>query len=289
MKILFDERNMASVPEDAEAIRDLVDALHKRAASGETIVEIPAGCGQIGAMFARMRAKPDIIHSCRGVRRVGFARHLAFHKPGVDSGRFRPLAPDDAAQFRFRKHLPEKYLLVRGPDTPERNLKTLIAAMNEMDSTETLPLVVTGVGRRDPLQREIEKRRLEDSVFLAGAVTPEERPLYIAAAALYLDPGLADCPLGVLEAMACGTPVLASALPHSRALFGGAAKLVHAKDPKEWARALRAAQFSLEWRENASRRGIEMAASHSWPMVAEELLRQYRRLLSKRLIRLGRK
>lgn len=209
------------------------------------------------------------------------ARRLLVIPPGVDTKTYHPIGPAAAAAFRAAYHLPEKYLLIAGPDRPVRNLMTVIRALTLMDSTETLPLVVLAPGNRrlSPVRHEVERRELDDCFFPLESVPAADRPALFASAHLFLDPGLADgSHLDALAAMASGTPVIAAALPGARALLGEAVKLVHPTDPMEWARALRAALISLEWHDAVRAKGLAATACLDWPCAAAATLAAYRQL-----------
>ncbi len=81
--------------------------------------------------------------------------------------------------------------------------------------------------------------------------------------------------------MACGTPVICSALGLHKELTGGAAKLVHPTDRQEWRRAIHAAIVSLDWHDVYSNKGLARAARFSWTEAARATLEIYRQLYPK--------
>ena len=287
MKILFEYGKDLS-PHQLHAANELLHAVREKLDPGESLFTLPPGTGFFAALMKRLATHPDIVHRGNVIRRLGLHRARTFILPGFDPLIYRPRDKREQDEFRQRHHLPEKYLLMCGPDVPVRNLMTVITAMRQMDSTSTLPLVVPGLQSKCEVRREIERRKMDDCLFAIDDVSEEERPLLFASATLYLDPGLgATARQGIVEAMACGTPVVVSATLISRKLFRDAAKLVHPRDPMEWSRALRAAQFSLEWHENATARGLQLSRQFTWPVIATQLLNLYRKLYDKKWISFG--
>ena len=124
----------------------------------------------------------------------------------------------------------------------------------------------------DPVPELIRRLGLDDRVLWFGHVDDEQlRGLYAGASA-YLYPSLVEgVGLPLLEAMACGTPVVASDIPVFREFGGGAALYVDALDPHGWARAVRTLSDSSQCAERVS-----LAASSTWPNGAAVLLNAMR-------------
>ena len=264
------------------ALGELVAAMRGQLAKGENIKTMPPEAGWFARLRKRLAYHPDIVHRDGVIRRLGLHRPKTFVLPGVDTAKYAPVPPETKSDFRRRHRLPEHYLLMCGPDIPVRNLMTVISAMRRMDSTSTLPLVIPDLQKKSAVRREVEKRMMDDCLFAIDGISEDERPLLFASAALYVDPGLGSAArLGIIEAMACGVPVVAAATNVSRKLFGSAAKLVHPRDTVEWARALNSAQISVRWRESAAAAGLELSKKYEWPLVAAKLLNLYRKMYEK--------
>ena len=288
MKVLFEYGN-GLAEHELFAFGELVDEMRRQLVKGENVKTLPPDTGWFARFKKRLAYHPDIVHRNGTIRRLGLIRPKTFVLPGIDPKRYHPLDAGEKAEFRKARHLPEHYLLMCGPDIPVRNLMTVVSAMRRMDSTATLPLVIPGLQRKSAVRREVERRRMDDCLFAIDDVSEKERPALFASAALYLDPGLGSAARqGIIEAMACGVPVVASATNVSRKLFGSAAKLVHPRDAIEWARALNSAQISVRWRESAVAAGLELARKYEWPLVAAKLLNLYRKLFEKSFFNWGR-
>lgn len=172
-------------------------------------------------------------------------------------------------------------LLFLGRLDPRNGLDTVLDAMpGILQRHPTTTLVIAGDG---PLRRMYERaaRPLGTAVRFVGRVNGE-RPHYYGTADLYLCPTTkASFGITLLEAMACGTPFLASDIIGFRELVdgGGEAVLVPPRRPDDWARAV------VELIDDPGRRaemgvvGRNKAAAYSWPRVADRVLAVYQRAL----------
>jgi len=161
---------------------------------------------------------------------------------------------------------PDGYLLFVG--AIQRRKNPLAAA--DAASTLGLPLVVAGPAKEPELARELSRRGAD----LRGYVEKSELArLYRRAACVVLPSRYEGFGLPVLEAMACGTPVVAADEPALREVGGDAA--VYASDGG-FADAVRR---TLADRETWSRAGIERARLFSWDESARRVVDGYFRAL----------
>jgi glycosyltransferase involved in cell wall biosynthesis len=133
-----------------------------------------------------------------------------------------------------------------------------------------LPLVVVGPEREPGVARELERR----GATLRGYVEKDELArLYRGAACLVLPSRYEGFGLPVLEAMACGTPVVAGVDPALREVAGEAAIY---SEPNDLADAIRRA---LEDRDSLVRAGLERARLFTWDETVRRTLAVYREAL----------
>jgi glycosyltransferase involved in cell wall biosynthesis len=187
-------------------------------------------------------------------------------------------APPDQAWLAARG-LPARFLLFVGSREPRKNLATLLAAYRRLlaATPELPPLVLAG----PPGWGEAA----DLSGLPAGAVrTPGYLPeaelaRVVAGASLVAVPSWYEgFGLPALEALACGTPVVASDLPALREVLGPDAELVPPGDADALADALaRVLKDPGGERERAARRA--RAAAFTWDACAEATLTAYRRAL----------
>jgi phosphatidyl-myo-inositol alpha-mannosyltransferase len=194
---------------------------------------------------------------------------------GVDTTFFRPgLGP---AGRRFEPRPPQ--LLWLGRIEPRNDLGTVLAAMPRiLRAHPAAKLTVVGDG---PWRSRMERvaRRLGPSVHFAGYANGE-RPDYYRGADAYICPTRrASFGVTLLEAMACGTPLVVSDIPAFRDVAGPArAVFVPPGDPDAWARAINALIDDTELRETMAQEGRRVAERHAWPLVAQRVLAVYRRV-----------
>jgi len=159
------------------------------------------------------------------------------------------------------------YLLFVGAIQERKNPLAAAEAAAEVG----LPLVVAGPEREPALARELERRGAD----LRGYVEKDELArLYRGAAALVLPSRYEGFGLPVLEAMACGTPVVAANDPALREVAGEAA--LYAK-PAELADAIRRA---IAERDRLVSAGLARAAQFTWDETARRTLDVYREALA---------
>jgi len=161
----------------------------------------------------------------------------------------------------------DSYLLFVGAIQPRKNPLAAAAAAEEVG----LPLVVAGPIRDPRLARELERRGAD----LRGYVSKEAlAELYRGAAALVFPTRYEGFGLPMLEAMACGTPVVAEPDPALREVAGDAAVFA---EPDGLAAAIRA---TLADRDRRSAAGLERARAFSWEETARLTLAAYREVLA---------
>jgi glycosyltransferase involved in cell wall biosynthesis len=203
---------------------------------------------------------------------------------GVEE-RFQPVNdPVTLAQVRSRYQLPDRFVLSISTLEPRKNFTGLIAAFNQMATTSgtssmaDLHLVIAG-GKGwlyDDIFAAAERSPLRERIYFAGYVTDEDLPALYNLATLFAFPSHYEgFGIPVLEAMACGTPVVCadnSSLPETA---GDAAFLVEATDTDALADAMHQLLIDTSLRETLVRRGFAQAARFTWEKAANRLLRVY--------------
>jgi phosphatidylinositol alpha-mannosyltransferase len=172
-------------------------------------------------------------------------------------------------------------LLFLGRLDPRNGLETVLEAMPRiLQRHPRTTLVIAGDG---PLRRMYERaaRPLGPAVQFVGRVNGE-RPEYYGTADLYLCPTTkASFGITLLEAMACGTPLLASDITGFRELVAGGAEavLVPPREPRAWADAVVRLIADPVRRAAMGQAGRTKAADFAWPRVTDQVLAVYRRVL----------
>jgi len=196
---------------------------------------------------------------------------------------FRPAPLDVADAARRRYGLPERYVIVVGTIEPRKNLVRLLEALQRLrDGGLTLPLVVVGSKGwlYDDLFARLEALPLRHDVHLPGYVPTADLPLLYNAATVAAMPSVYEgFGLPVLEAMACGTPVVSSDASCLPEIGGDAARYFDPYDVEAMAEALRAVWTDAELMAEMRTRGLVQAARFSWARAARETLAVYEMLL----------
>ena len=200
---------------------------------------------------------------------------------GVDRARFRPGLPrldpwNDGTlnvlfvgRFDPRKGLPE---LMRAAETLARE-------------GLRFRLILVGDGTLRPFVERRIRGPLEGRVVLEGRVGHDRLPRYYATADVFCSPARGGESFGLvlLEAMACGVPVLATHLPGHRSIVtpGREGLLVPPRDGEALTRALRTLLLDSAARAAMGRNGIETARGYGWDRIVDELESTYDALLGR--------
>lgn len=198
--------------------------------------------------------------------------------PGYDPAVFRPLPPAETEAFRQRKGLPDRFWLYVGTLEPRKNLTTLLEAYARLPQAERMPLLLGGGKgwQYDDIFATIERHQLADEVRWLDYLPAEELPLWYNSAELFVFPSLFEgFGLPVLEAMACGTPVIVSDASSLPEVAGDAGRTVAPHDVPAWTDALYTALTDANWREQSRQQGFREAARYDWHTTARQTLRSY--------------
>ena len=195
---------------------------------------------------------------------------------------FQPVRdPSALAAVRQRYGLGDAaFILAVGTLQPRKNYVRLIQAFARLGDSE-LRLVIAG-GRGwlyDQIFAEVERQGLAGRVIFPGFAADADLPALYSAAAVLAYPSLYEgFGLPILEACACGTPVVTSTVSCLPEVAGDAALLVPPTDVEALASALRQTVGDSALRARLIQAGFERARQFSWDKSARELLEIYRRL-----------
>lgn len=186
----------------------------------------------------------------------------------VSHERFRPF---DAREPVQALGIDGPYLLFLSTVQPRKNLVRLVEAFESLDQPE-LRLVVAGRTGwlAEPIERRLRESPARERIVRLGHVADAVVPALYNAAEVFILPSLQEgFGMGVLEAMACGCPVVASDLPSLREVAGDAAIFV---DPYDTQAIRDGILRALHERDRLAVAGIARAAAFSWERTARETL-----------------
>lgn len=197
---------------------------------------------------------------------------------GVDTNVFRPI--DDAAELSqwrakiFGEDCP--FIVYVGKPTERRNLSALIRAFAELKKSgypHKFLICGAALPGTSPFRRVIDELGLQSEVFVLDYVTHDEMPLVYNAASLFIYPSSYEgFGMPVLEAMACGAPVIAldnTAFPE---FAGGIAHLLKDAKVETLREGMAAVLNDAAWRRQMAENGPRRAAAYDWRIVTRRYL-----------------
>ena len=224
-----------------------------------------------GVVTISEQAKNDIIRHYQVP-----ARRIAVTHLGVDHDMFLPRPSPDAKAIRDAYKLPERFLLYAASSLPHKNHERLLQAFALV--RERVPgLWLVLIGARDQgeaeLRRKIQALGLENYVPLLGWLPFEHVPALYQSCDAFVYPTLHEgFGLPVIEAMACGAPVVCSRIEPLLEVAGDAALFVDPHDPVAIAEGITTALEDEAARKLLIEKGLERARQFTWKATAGKTL-----------------
>lgn len=200
---------------------------------------------------------------------------------GIDHGTFKPQPPEAIAAMRKALGLERPYLLSVGLVHPTKNHAFLGRVLDALDRDD-LELVVSGAPSYgfDEVAAQLRSCRSAARIRLVGRIDDRWLPALYAGAEAYVtasrSEGFGFTPL---EAMACGTPVVASAAGSLPEVLGDAATVIGEENVDEWRNAVTSLLDDHEFRADRISEGMRWAAGYRWRNTAYTTLEVYRKAL----------
>jgi glycosyltransferase involved in cell wall biosynthesis len=194
---------------------------------------------------------------------------------GVDHRVFQPADPERVAAARSAHGVDGPYLLYVGGIEPRKNLPALIAAFTRLSADLRLAIAGGGVAWNpegtDLLDAALANAPtgVRERVIRTGYVSDVDKVGLLTGAEAFVYPSLYEgFGLPVLEAMACGTPVVTSNVSSLPEVAGDAAVLVDPADPEAIAAGVERVLSDSALRKQLVDRGLERAKEFSWEATA---------------------
>ena len=198
--------------------------------------------------------------------------------PGVGP-QFRPADPGKVASVRRRYGLPERLILYVGTIEPRKNLPALLraySALRQRGCEHRLAIVGREGWRSHSFWATLRELGLGGELLIPGYVPDADLPALYSAAEVFVFPSLYEgFGLPVLEAMACGTPVVCSAASSLPEAAGEAALLVPAGDATALAAAIERVLADPALRARLREEGLARARRFTWEAAARATLEVY--------------
>ncbi len=194
---------------------------------------------------------------------------------------FRPVAdPAELARVKARYKLPDRFFFFLGNTDPKKNTKGTLKAYSDFvkQTGSDLRLVMLDYDRAElqGILDQIGDRTLADRIILTGYVNNLDLPAIYSQCSVFLYPSLRESfGIPLLEAMACGIPVITSNTSSMPEVAGGAALLVDPFKPGEITEAMVKLTTDDALRAHYISKGIPQAAKFSWRAMAADVLSIY--------------
>ena len=210
---------------------------------------------------------------------------------------FRPAPPEEVARFRSERGLPPRFILFLGTLEPRKNVVSLLEGFARWRKDSGLGMGTDGVklvvaGAKGWYFKQIfaraEELGLSSELLFPGFLPEKELPWWYRAAECFVYPSLYEgFGLPVLEAMACGTPVITSSVSSLPEVAGSAAITVDPGDTVALADAMGQVLGDAALRADMRQAGLLQAKRFSWDRTALETAAVYRQVLGLEEARLG--
>jgi glycosyltransferase involved in cell wall biosynthesis len=201
---------------------------------------------------------------------------------GVNNKFRRETDLDRLARTRQEYKLPEHFILFVGRLYPEKNFATLARAFARIKDTIPHSVVVAGEPRYK-FDRDLQLIRelgIGDRIVFLNHVPNDTLPMLYNLAACFVLPSIFEaCPLVILEAMACGCPIVASKTGAIPELVDGAAILIDPHSVEELSQALLKVTCSPEVRRDLTERELVRAREFTWERAARQTLEVFKELV----------
>lgn len=191
----------------------------------------------------------------------------------------------ECGDIRRRIGIQNEYLLsVCRTEDPRKNIMTLIEAYAVMKAEHLFSGQLVIAGRHGPgsekyIQRVYELG-LENDILFSGVIDHADLPALITGAKVFIYvSSFEGFGLPVLEAMACGTPVITSDVSSLPEVAGEAAIMVPPGDTNALAKAMKQVVSNVSLQESMRLRGFKQAKRFNWENVAASTIKAYEELL----------
>lgn len=199
--------------------------------------------------------------------------------PGYDEQIYKVIKNSEKIAGLKNKYGIENYIIYIGTIQPRKNIAKLIEAFTKIDDLKLVIVGKTeGEGKSGWMYEEIldlpKKLGIEDKVIFTGYVEKEELVYLLNGAGGFVLPSLWEgFGIPVVEAMACGVPVIVSNISSLPEIVGDAGLLVDPNSVDQIEQAIRLLTTDKKIYDKFSRKGLEKVKRYSWKKMTKEVLK----------------
>lgn len=202
--------------------------------------------------------------------------------PGAISEKYYPIKNRTLIQKVLKKyHLKKRqYFLFIGTIEPRKNIEGILHAYAKIRNQLKSPFKVVIIGEKawgwKNLQKNIRKLNLEKEILVTGYVPDADVVPIINGAKIFIYPSFYEgFGLPVLEAMACGIPVISSNTSSLPEVIGDSGFMVHPNDHDKLASYMLQITYDAKLHAELSKKALERAKLFSWKSSAKKTLKIY--------------
>lgn len=251
---------------------------------------------QLGWHYRRWNV-PKILNKCQQIITVSETEYINIlhHFPSLDnkltvvhngySNCYHPMDKQKVYEITNKYLSDEKYLLFLGNTDPRKNIVGVLIAYNDYLSRSIAPLklVITGV-KQEYVEKLLADNKLKgciSNLVFTNYIPAEDLPALYNGAFAFLYPSLLEgFGIPVLEAMACGIPVITSNCSSLPEVAGKEAILINPQNAKEIADAIIRLENDNHFYQQQSAYGVERVKQFSWKKTAEAYVKRYDSILN---------
>jgi len=204
---------------------------------------------------------------------------------GVSSYFKKVTDKDELIRVKEKYNIPEKFFLFIANTDPKKNTNGMLKAMALylLKRGENTPLFVVDIERKYVVKilNEINEDNLIDKLILTNYIPNNDLPAIYSLASLFIYPSLRESfGIPILEAMACGTPVITSNTSSMPEVAGDAAFLTDPYNPEEIADAMFELLNNNILQNSFVDKGYIRSAKFTWASMAEQMLAEYTQIIT---------
>jgi len=291
--ILHCTSNTAPLALQMPLVTTLHDVIFKEGSVLEQLTSSASWYQKIGNLYRRLIVNSIVKKSQRLITVSNFERQNISKIYKLDSSKiqtvhngvnecFKAVVDNKArAKVKQKYNLPEHFLLHLGNTDPRKNTARVLKAfyMYIYVYTEDLKLVLVGLNesKLSTILKSIDlEEELSDKIILTGYVVDTDLPILFSLSELFLFPSLREgFGIPIIEAMACGTPVITSNTSSMPEVAGDAACLVNPNSTEHIYEAIAKVRSDKNYKNQLTEKGLARYTKFTWENAARQVLGIY--------------